>query len=147
MSPNEVSTENAKQVFSNLYSQAFYSITTMAAFKINENVRILNEGNVFRKGYKRQWTDEIYKIKQIIDRPFKKMYVLIDYANDILPKRYYEEEMQRVVPGTIPRIKRRFRIRKKDGVREKLVTLRGHPSDDKVWIPIYIEKQAVRKKL
>lgn len=147
MAPNEVTSENSKNVFENLYANTFFQPKPKPLFEIGDNVRIMNEGNVFRKGYKRRWTDEIYTVKSIIDRPFKKMYVLIDYTNDVLPRRYYEEEMQKVTAKTIPRIKRRFRIRKKDGKTEKLVTLRGYPSDEKVWIPLETEKRAVKKKL
>ncbi|RWS18860.1 hypothetical protein B4U80_06734, partial [Leptotrombidium deliense] len=113
MAPADVNHSNSKIVFKNLYKNDLFIPPSKKLFAIGETVRLMNEGNVFRKGYKRRWTDELYTISNVIDRPRKKMYVVSDYNSEILPRRYYAEEMQKVSEGTIPRIKRRLRIRKR----------------------------------
>ncbi|RWS10807.1 hypothetical protein B4U80_02938, partial [Leptotrombidium deliense] len=49
MSPNNVTTDNSRQVFTNLYLHELNSPPRKVSFEVGEKVRILNEGNVFRK--------------------------------------------------------------------------------------------------
>ncbi|RWS20521.1 HASI-like protein, partial [Leptotrombidium deliense] len=77
MAPADVKSSNSKLVFENVYKNDFFKPPAEAKFEIGESVRLVNEG------YKRRWTNEIYTIVNIINRPTQKMYVVDDFDNEV----------------------------------------------------------------
>jgi len=60
--PLDVSLENADQVWHNIYSAHVDAKRKAPEYKIGQLVRMTKLKNVFAKGYKSGWTDEIFKI-------------------------------------------------------------------------------------
>ena len=58
--PQDVNDENRKYVYKKLYR--YKKISFVCRLKIGDRVRKLREKTIFEKGYKSNWTDEIYTI-------------------------------------------------------------------------------------
>ena len=67
-------------------------------FKKGDNVRLAYESSPFRKGYKAQFTDQIYEIYSIATKKPIVTYKVKDLnSNKVLKGRYYEQELQKVI--------------------------------------------------
>jgi len=65
--PIDVTPENADQVWHNIYSAHVQAKRRPPEFKIGQSVRLTKLKNVFAKGYKSGWTDEIFQVYKIED--------------------------------------------------------------------------------
>ena len=66
---------------------------TKAKFKIGDRIRISYQRNVFDKGYDKNWSWEIYKIKDVlITKPTT--YTIEDEKGEIIKGSFYSEELQ-----------------------------------------------------
>ena len=63
LSPQDVSHENQKEVYKRLYPNQ--TLRTDCRLKIGDRVRKIVEKDLFEKGYTANWSNEIYKIKEI----------------------------------------------------------------------------------
>ena len=61
--PQDVSHENQKDVYKRLYPNL--TVRTDCRLKIGDKVRKIIDKDLFEKGYTSNWSDEIYKIKEI----------------------------------------------------------------------------------
>ena len=61
--PQDVSHENQKDVYKRLYPNL--TVRTDCRLKIGDKVRKIIDKDLFEKGYTANWSDEIYKIKEI----------------------------------------------------------------------------------
>ncbi|RWS25743.1 hypothetical protein B4U80_05849 [Leptotrombidium deliense] len=109
------------------------------AFKTGDMVRILLDKQLFRKGYKRKWGDDVYQISNIINRPTSVMYELKNHRG-ILDRRYYESEIQPKPDYQIRRIERILGTRRRNRKTEKLIKFKGN-STDKKWISLKVLNQ------
>lgn len=90
MAPKEVSLENRKEVFRNLYPNSTDRITPR--LKIGDKVRLLQTKNIFSKGYSRSWTLEIYTISAAFSDSEADYYLISDSAgNQLTQKKYFWE--------------------------------------------------------
>jgi hypothetical protein len=59
---------------------------------VGDSVRISKFKSIFSKGYLPNFTEELFKIKQIIfNKPI--VYKLEDYQNETIDRYFYEEEL------------------------------------------------------
>ena len=90
MSPTNVNLSNREMVFKKLYKN--YSTKTKPRLEIGDIVRIAREKNIFEKGYKRNWSLELYSVVSAQSRGGVDYYKVADEAGNILPRqRYYFE--------------------------------------------------------
>jgi len=94
MAPNEVTEQNRKQVFSNLYPKAEYNRTPRLSK--GDKVRLLRTKNLFEKGYTRSWTTELYTIRKTFSESGVDFYQLEDSTGNILPRKKYYWELNLV---------------------------------------------------
>jgi hypothetical protein len=93
--PINVNKKNQKKVFLNLYKERIEN--KYPKYNINDKVRILNIKNIFDKGYKTNFTEEIFKINKILNTlPFPR-YQIKDLKNNIIIGSFYEKELSKII--------------------------------------------------
>ena len=93
--PNEVNKSNERQVFQNIYGNIKQK-TRITKLNVDDHVRMQRLKNIFEKGYKQNWTNEIFKIKKILNTsPFPK-YVVADKDDEIVFGSFYDQQLQKI---------------------------------------------------
>ena len=138
--PVDVTPENDLEVYHTLYKKRLDRLTKKRfkgikyKFKIGDHVRISKYKHVFEKGYKPNWTEEVFTVTQRIARR-PPVYRIKDSQETVLDGTFYEEELQKVVKPELYIIEdivdRRVRGKKE----EILVSWRGYPKEANSWIP------------
>ena len=94
MTPKEASREeNENKVWRNLYPE-FGSKTLAPKFSIGDHVRITKKKKIFDKGYTQRWTEEVFKISQIL-LTIPVTYKITDYNGEEIQGSFYEQELQK----------------------------------------------------
>ncbi len=128
--------ENSETVWYNLYGAFLSNEFGQPRFKVGSNVRITKYKTIFAKGYLPNFTEEIFKIKQIIfTKPI--VYKLEDFQNEILDGYFYEEELSYVPnPDNIDyKIEKILRYKTVKGKKYALVKWKGWPEKFNDWMP------------
>jgi len=94
MAPDDVTDENRKQVFNNLYPKS--KDNTPPRLNKGDQVRILRTKGIFEKGYTRSWSTEIYTIDQAYNESGVDFYKIRDLEGNILPRNKYYWELNLV---------------------------------------------------
>ena len=76
-----------------LYNKSFKKYTK-PKFKIGDRVRISKNDIPFRKGYKPQFTDEIFEISAISTKK-PSIYIIKDLKKEEIPGEFYEKELRK----------------------------------------------------
>ena len=95
MTPQEVTSENAVQVFRNLYGTISSRPKINMKFKKGDLVRISKLRGVFDKKYEQSFTDELFTVTRTIPRT-PPVYKLEDYDGEPIEGSFYEAELQKV---------------------------------------------------
>jgi len=144
MTPTEASRpENTKQVWQNLYAHTSVVRKIPPSrikfkYRLGDHVRISEEHDVFRKGYKQRWSKEVYRvIKQSPRDPV--VYKLEDLQGEPLVGSFYEPELQKVVAPETWEIEEVLKSRQRRRPRgahslEYYVKFRGYPDYDNRWV-------------
>ena len=98
--PNNVTFENRKIIFDRLYGKG--APPSECKFKKGDLVRIPSKKNVFEKGYKPNWTKELYRILSVHTDSEVCYYKLTTLEGEVLPRAYYNEEINLVVRNDVP---------------------------------------------
>jgi transposase InsO family protein len=98
--PAEVSRSNQADVMKNLYG-FMWEMDSLGKirnnFKINDYVRISKiHSNLFRKSYKGNWTDEIFRISEIKNDYGEVTYGVEDLNGNEIMGSFYEKELQKI---------------------------------------------------
>ena len=94
MAPVDVSLENRREVFTNLYPNNGDKIRPR--LKIGDRVRLLENKTIFTKGYSRSWSLEIYKIKEVFADSEADYYKIEDSAGNVISRKKYYWELNLV---------------------------------------------------
>ena len=94
MAPNNVNENNRSDVFKTLYPNIHEH--RPPRLSVGDTVRILKEKTLFDKGYTRNWSLELYKIKSIFTKSGIDFYRVEDLQKNILPKKKYFWELNLV---------------------------------------------------
>lgn len=90
--PGKIKKKDEKQLLK-IY-QTPRPISTNIRFKINDQVRISNPPKLFRRAFNPYWSAELYKI-HAINKKHPVVYELKDFRGNILPRKYYQQELQK----------------------------------------------------
>ena len=112
-------------------------------FKVGDYVRISCAKKVFAKGYEKEWTEEIFVIKEVITRPTSPVtYKLQDYEGIPIEGVFYHEEVQRVAKPEVFSVEKVLRTKiMPDGSKQHLVKWLGYKQP--TWTSSDIMKKIV----
>ena len=90
MAPIEVTFQNSKKVYKKMFGDV--DLRVIPRLEIGSRVRILQEKTLFEKGYKQNWSSEIYVIANAIQKAGVVWYKLKKLDGTLLPgiKYYYQ---------------------------------------------------------
>ncbi|XP_011632042.1 uncharacterized protein LOC105423825 [Pogonomyrmex barbatus] len=93
MRPTDVTPAIAKRLLFTIYSHL--KIAVPARFNVNDPVRVSMFKTIFEKGYKPNWTTEIFRIAKV-QHTNPVTYLLKDYRKEPIAGRFYEHELLRL---------------------------------------------------
>ena len=138
MRPNRIDFKNKDKVFKNIYGyntlrDLLYSRYQIPKFKIGDKVRIKYIMNKFDRGYYPNWSDQIYTIFKIRKKIDKNLYFIKDAHGNLIEKRFYNEELQKVKEN-LYRVEKIIKRRHKNGKSELFVKWLNYPKTFNSWI-------------
>ena len=137
MSPTQASqSENFLTVWQNLYHPQLIVKHGLAKFKLGQTVRISKYKTVFEKGYLPNFTEEVFKIKQVhYGTPI--VYSLEDLKGEKIKGIFYAEELSpySVSDETTYKIDKILGKKTVKGKKLLLVSYKGWPSKFDEWLP------------
>ena len=136
MAPKDVNDDNILTVYYNAYHDKRNIKPPKQIYKVGNYVRISKYKHVFEKGYENNWSEEIFKITNVIKR-IPIVYKISDLLDEPIVGTFYHQELQRVnysPDATFP-IERVLKKRYKRGNCEILVQWKNYPPKFNTWIP------------
>uniref|UniRef100_A0AC34QD60 Chromo domain-containing protein n=1 Tax=Panagrolaimus sp. JU765 TaxID=591449 RepID=A0AC34QD60_9BILA len=133
MKPNDVGVHNAQVIWERLYSKR---TKRQPKFNIGDHVRIAIKPDVFDKSHHANYSDHIYRVKEILTQS-PPTYRLVNYRNVPLQKRFYEEEMVKTIADaeTVYRIEKVLQKKVVEGGIFYRVKYVGYDNSYNQWIP------------
>ena len=138
--PVDVKFENKDEVFRNMYGfknkrELLKYIYNKQKYKIGDKVRIKYNLETFDRGYYPNWSDQIFTIVKINNKLNQCLYRLKDENENVLEKRFYEKEIQKVKENLF-RIEKIIKRRRLNGRSEAYVKWLNYPDSFNSWIDI-----------
>ena len=139
MTPNQVTVDNAKLVFQTLYGykskREYLRKMVQPKLKPDVTVRKKYELKKLDRGYYPNWTDQIYKIYKSVPGDNKPYYFLKDEKGELINKRFYPNEIQKVKPNCLYRVEAVLNQKFIRGRKHFFVKWLNHPDTDNSWVP------------
>ena len=100
MAPADVNKGNENDVLAKLYGHLLKKdFLRISKFQVGDFVRLSKAySNVFRKSFRGNYTDEIFKISKILDTIPKHMYNIVALDGEEIIGALYEDELQKIPP-------------------------------------------------
>ena len=129
--------KNEEAVWYNLYGAHLQETFGKQKFKVGDSVRITKYKTIFGKGYLPNFTEEVFKIKQVIFT-YPIVYKLEDYQNEDIDGYFYEEELSYVPnPDQLEyKIDKVLRHKTLNGEKYGLVKWKGYGDKFNSWEPM-----------
>ena len=99
MTPAQVNRENEDTVFFELYPPptVLRARGSSAGLNVGDYVRLLNPSSVFKKGYARQWTNEVFRIRMRNLTGAFALYKVEDLHGEDIEGFFYRSELQQTI--------------------------------------------------
>jgi hypothetical protein len=133
MKPVEVTEQNVLQVWRRLYGSKIVEGKAKPTLRENDNVRVSRQKDVFQKGHKHNFSEEIFKVKTVLKRN-PVLYEICDLNGEQIKGRFYEKELQRVTLPSVYKIERIVRRRGKGVKREYFVKWLNYSEQFNSWV-------------
>ena len=146
MKPKDVDEKNENEVWITLYGSNFGELP-LPKFRVGDTVRVVEYKNVFAKGYKANFLEEIYEVTKVV-RGDPNVYELKDPEDgEPIFGKFYEEELSAVSKrkGSEYKVEK---ILKKQG-KMALVKWQGYDNKEagsRGWIPVASLPSSVSKE-
>jgi len=131
--PVDVTEKNQHEIFETLYGIPARS-KPKYKFKVGDAVRISKYKMLFEKGYKENWTEEIFTVSKRLPRS-PPVYRIKDSQQETLVGTFYEEELQKVERPEEYIIDDIIETRGRGKRKEVFVSWKGYPKEANSWIP------------
>ena len=131
--PATVNLLNVGQVRRKLYGKITSTVPKKFKFSVGHHVRLSLRKRLFKKGYKMNWTEEIFQITCQLSRT-PVLYTVQDLLERPIKGTFYEEEFQKVKCPDIFRIGKVLKKCTKNKKMEYLVCWSGYGPDFDSWI-------------
>ncbi len=134
--PADVNIENLMEVRRKLYGESRASSTKVKfKFKIGAKVRISKSKMTFEKGYRPNWTDEIFEIAERVKRN-PPVYRIKDFGGELLEGTFYEMELLEVhkTDADLYQVDKILKRRKRNGKTEYFVSWKNYPRKFNSWV-------------
>ena len=140
--PADVNVMNAEDVWRKLYKYPVKSKKKRPVFKPGDLVRISKAKKTFEKGYRSNWTREVFKVVKVYKKALPE-YRLQDLMGEDILGKFLERELQPVHPQEKQsyKVKQIIRSKGKGSSKEHLVVWEGYPDKFQTWIPAKDLKQ------
>lgn len=132
MRPVDVTEDRVLEVYNNLYHGVSLR-STKTKYHVGDHVRISREKKTFEKGYTWNWSEEIFKVIQVIPHTMP-VYRLEDLDHDPIEGTFYENELQKVAKPEGFKIAYIVKSKGKGDSRQHWVHWRGYPKKSRSWI-------------
>lgn len=154
MPPKNVSKENVNDVLETLYGHlwkedALRNKLRVPLFQVNDFVRVSKiHSHIFRKGYRGNWTDEIFQVSKIKDTFPRITYGIKDLEGQQIMGSYYENELQKIPSEGVNEqyweIESVLKTKNsRDGKKQYFVKWKGHDDSHNSWVSADHFKQSV----
>ena len=135
--PIEVTKANETRVWLHLYGSKVKKPSgarKKAAFKVGDRVRISKAKGLFEKGYKPNWSEEIFSVHSVNRKYLPLTYRVSDSQGEVIEGSFYAYELQRVDDSDqVYTIERVLRTRRGQGAgKEYLVKWLGY--NETSWV-------------
>ena len=135
MPPSKVTKDKVPEIWKRVYGNKLTHYPR-TKFDKKDTVRISAAKTIFDKGYRPNWSEEVFKISG--SKPtHKKVYKLEDMKGEQIKGTFYPEEVQSV-SYDFPKehiIEKVIQNRKRKGKTELIIKWKGYPSSYNSWIP------------
>jgi hypothetical protein len=129
VAPNQVNMRNWKIFYNKLYAK---TTPEKPKFAVGDLVRMQTFKEPLSKGYKANFSDEIFVIDEILPKN-PVTYRLKDLRGKRRRGQFYSPELTKTVESTY-RIEKILRRRVRDGIKQLFVSWRGFSNDHNQWI-------------
>ncbi len=124
MKPSQVRRKDETVVWRRLYGDGARNLKRIDPLKSGDTVRIPKWKGDFAKGYEPNWTEEEFKMHDVVEaQQPKKVYKIEDTAGESIVGDFYPQQLQKIVPSEdyiLERVVKR-RVNRKTKQKEVLV--------------------------
>ena len=100
IAPNDVTDENREGIFQKLYGRK--SLPPICRFQKGDVVRLPTRKNVFDKGYKANWTDQLFVVEKVYNDGSVYFYGVREQDGSLLERKFYSQELNLVSRNAVP---------------------------------------------
>ena len=131
--PCDVNEGNFMSAWNALYSDKLNLPGLTPKLKVNDYIRVSKLSNIFKKGFEAKWSEEIFKIVNVLNRrPI--MYEICDMDQEKIQGRFYEKELQQVALPPFFKVDKVLGKRGSGSNAEVFVSWKGYPSKFNSWV-------------
>lgn len=138
MKPAQVTRKHQVKVLQNIRNARDKRLKAVRKplFREGDLVRLSRSKHVFEKGFTPNWTEELFKVSEILmTRP--RTYRVVDMLNEPIQGTFYDLELQKTVIPQYTRVEKILaRKLRSDGTRMIRVKWKGYDSRFNQWIPL-----------
>jgi transposase InsO family protein len=135
--------EDRERVFKNTYG--YTNLRELIMHQVNRDksnssdikkgdlVRVAKLRKTFQRGFKPNWSDSLYRIRNVIKRLGKPVYEIIDMTGHVKHKKFYPEEVQKITRNML-NAARVLQTRTKNGVVQQLIQWNSYAPEKRCWV-------------
>lgn len=132
MRPVDVTPERVLEVYKTLYHDVPFR-SQNAKYNVGDHVRISREKHKLEKGYTTNWSEEIFKIVEVILHGVP-VYRIQDLDGDPIEGSFYQMELQKVAKPESFKIAYIVRSKGTGNSRKHFVHWKGYPEKSRSWV-------------